>query len=341
MRSYRNLYLTILLSGLACACATGPRKAEIKPMSAEQMSHKTARIAAVQITGNWNWNRMPDPDNDPADLAVPYIEKAAKDGADLVCFPELFLGMFRIPSPQTEKIAEAARKHQINVIIGCFEVTDQEGNYKNSTLIFDREGEIIGRYFKAFQAVGRPPYLWPPDARDPEWMMVPGDEFPVFDLDFGRIGILTCYDGSFPEIFRILALKGAEIIIWPNARNGEIEWHIVRSTMEQSHVHMVTINKAIGGGTMICQWPFHQLAKSEEGKEDYVIADLDMAQLRDSRINARIFHQRRGEIFKELTLDYDVWEQYGEHHPIGLDAPKPSHEHHMDVLKNSGIDLPE
>lgn len=58
---------------------------------------------------------------------------------------------------------------------------------------------------------------------DPEWIMKRGDEFPVFDLDFGRIGILTCYDGWFPEPFRILSLKGAEILVWINGRRGTID----------------------------------------------------------------------------------------------------------------------
>jgi len=50
------------------------------------------------------------------------------------------------------------------------------------------------------------------------WVMKRGDDFPVFDLDFGRVGILTCYDGWFPETFRILSLKGAEILVWINGR---------------------------------------------------------------------------------------------------------------------------
>ena len=49
-----------------------------------------------------------------------------------------------------------------------------------------------------------------------------GEDLPVFDLDFGRVGILTCYDGWFPESFRALSLKGAELIVWVNGRRASL-----------------------------------------------------------------------------------------------------------------------
>lgn len=332
------IILMILVGNISISTA---QEANIETMKASQMMTKTVKIAAVQINGNWIWGHPNNPDQDPADLAVPYIERAAYEGADLVCFPELYLGLFRVPSVETEKIAAAARKHKINVTIGCFEVTDEEGHFGNSILIFNREGEIIGRYFKAFQAVGGPPYLWPPLEDDPEWLMEPGQEFPVFDLDFGRVGILTCYDGYFPEIFRILSLKGAEIILWPNARGGEVEEYIVRTNLQQNYVHMVTINKAVGGGTMIAEWPYSIRAESKPAEEDFVIAELNLSHLREARINAREFHQRRAEIFKELSLDFKVWEQYGEKHPVGLDVPPPSEEARKRILNGSNVEYSE
>lgn len=338
---FRNFLIGCCLVLATTGCATEAvvpgSKAKIKPMTEAQMAHESVRVAAVQITGNWIWGHPPNPEGDSADMAVPYIERAAADGADLVVFPELYLGLFRVPSPTTDKIAEAARKHGINVMIGCFEVLDEEGNYGNATLIFDRRGEIIGRFFKAFQAVGEGPYLWPPFEDDPEWMMQPGQEFPVFDLDFGRVGILTCYDGYFPEIFSILSLKGAEIIIWPNARGGRVEDYIVRTKVAQLYVHMVCTNKAYGGGTMIAEWPRGIKAEAEPEQEDYIIADLDLAGLRNARANAREFHQRRPEIFSEIIRDYDIHLQYGMEDPVGLDVPPPSREAHEKILEGSNV----
>ena len=301
-----------------------------------QLGHKSVRVAAVQITGPWNWQVPTTAKNDTAAAIVPYIDRAGKDLADLVVFPELYLGMFRVPSPQTEAIAAAAKRNNIYVMVGCFEVTNEKGDYGNSTLIFDRKGEIVGRYFKAYQAVGGVPYSWPPVANDPEWMMTPGEECPVFDLDFGRVGILTCYDGYFPEMFRLLSLKGAELIVWPNARHGAIEDYIVRANVHQNYVHMVTTNKAIGAGTMIAEWPQGVKQQITEAKEGYIMADLNLAQLRNSRVNAREFRQRRAGMFVDLAKDSSIAEMYGVKEAAVI-VPAPSAEAKLKVLERSGV----
>ncbi len=307
-----------------------------RPMSQAQIGHKSVRVAAVQITGPWNWKVPSAKTNDPAAAIIPYIDRAGSDKVDLVVFPELYLGMFRIPSPQTEAIAAAAKRNQLYVMVGCFEVTDEKGNYGNSTLIFDRNGKIVGRYFKAYQAVGGAPYSWPPVENDPEWMMTPGEECPVFDLDFGRVGILTCYDGYFPEMFRLLSLKGAEIIIWPNARQGAVEDYIVKANVHQNYVHMVATNKAVGAGTMIAEWPQGVKQQLTEAKEGYIMADLNLAQLRNSRVHAREFRQRRPGMFADLTKDWSVAEIYGVKESE-LVVPPPSLVEKKKVLKSAGV----
>lgn len=301
-----------------------------------QLAHKSVRVAAVQITGPWNWQVPTTAKNDTAAAIVPYIDRAGKDMADLVVFPELYLGMFRVPSPQTEAIAAAAKRNKLYVMVGCFEVTNERGDYGNATLIFDREGKIVGRYFKAYQAVGGAPYSWPPVPNDPEWMMTPGEECPVFDLDFGRVGILTCYDGYFPEMFRLLSLKGAEVIVWPNARQGAVEDYIVRANVHQNYVHIVTTNKAVGAGTMIAEWPQGVKQQLAEAKEGYIMADLNLAQLRNSRINAREFRQRRAAMFADLAKDWSVAESYGVKE-AGVVVPLPSAEAKAKVLERSGV----
>ena len=309
---------------------------ESRPITADQLAHKSVRVAAVQITGPWNWQVPITEKNDTAAPLIPYIDRAGKDKADMVVFPELYLGMFRVPSPQTEAIAAAAKRNKLYVMVGCFEITNDRGDYGNSTLIFDRDGVIVGRYFKAYQAVGGAPYSWPPVPNDPEWMMTPGEECPVFDLDFGRVGILTCYDGYFPEMFRLLSLKGSELIVWPNARHGVVEDYIVRANVHQNYVHMVTTNKAIGAGTMIAEWPQGMKQQLTEAKEGYIIADLNLAQLRNSRVNAREFRQRRPAMFADLAKDFKVSENYGVNES-GVVVPPPSEEAKEKLLGRLGI----
>jgi len=128
-----------------------------------------------------------------------------------------------------------------------------------------------------------------------------GDAFPVFDLDFGRIGILTCYDGWFPETFRILSLKGAEMLVWINGRRGTVEDFIVQSAMFQNEVAMITTNQAYGAGTMIGQWPARIMASCPEAKESYITATISLEPVRQARKNSRNLQQRRPELYGEIV----------------------------------------
>ena len=102
-------------------------------------------------------------------------------------------------------------------------------------------------------------------------------------MDFGRIGILTCYDGWFPETFRVLSLKGAELLVWINGRRGTVEDFIVKSAMFQNEVAMISTNQAYGAGTMIGQWPAQILASCPEPKENYITATINLEQVRQAR----------------------------------------------------------
>lgn len=295
--------MNTICSGLLLFALVGAvEKGKIQPLSSEQLKWNSVKVAAVQC--------LPSPGEDPADIVVKYINRAAKDGAQLVVFPEYHLGRITIPNESTEKVSAAAQKNSIYVIIGCFENLNEQGEYANNALLFDRSGEIMGRYSKVHAAVGGPPFFWPPYPEDAEWLMEPGGKFPVFDLDFGRVGILTCYDGYFPETFRILALKGAEILVWINGRGGLVEDFMVKSAMYRNFVNMVCTNQAMGAGTMIGQFPTQILACCPEAREDYITGKLDLLHVRTARKHARMFHQRRPELYGGLVKSYPVWDAY-------------------------------
>lgn len=269
------------------------------------------KVAAVQMLG-YDKTDLPRHGYDPSEAVVPYIERATEDGAQLVVFPEYLLGRITVPGPQTARIAKAAAAGKIYVIVGCWEVFD-DGTYANSALLFDRSGQIAGKYKKVHAAVdhfeGQPPWSKPPQGKDddwfltndPEWKMERGDDFPVFDLDFGRIGILTCYDGWFPETHRILSLRGAEMLVWINGRRGTVEDFIVKSAMFQDEVAMVATNQAYGAGTMIGQWPAQILASCTEPHEAYISATIDLGKVRTARQNSRNLRQRRPETYDEIV----------------------------------------
>jgi predicted amidohydrolase len=276
-------------------------------LGGEPQKPTQVKVAAVQILG-YDKTDMPRPGFDPSEAVIRYIERAAKDGAQFVVFPEYLLGRISVPGPQTERIAKAAAAGKIYVVVGCWEVFQDE-SFANTALLFDRAGKIAGKYNKVHAAVdqfeGQPPWSKPPQGKDaewflrndPEWKMKRGQDFPVFDLDFGRIGILTCYDGWFPETFRILSLKGAEILVWINGRRGTVEDFIVKSAVFQNEVAMVTTNQAYGSGTMIGQWPAQILTTCPEPKESYITATINLEQVRKARQNSRNLQQRRPDIY--------------------------------------------
>jgi predicted amidohydrolase/membrane associated rhomboid family serine protease len=269
------------------------------------------KVAAVQISG-YDKTDVPRAGYDPAAAVIPYVEKAAADAAGLVVFPEYVLGRIAVPGPETRSISAAAAAGRIYVVIGCWEVFD-DGTFANTALLFDREGRIAGKYHKTHAAVdhyqGDPPWSRPPSGKDadwfvrndPEWIMQKGDDLPLFELDFATIGILTCYDGWFPESFRVLSLKGAEILVWINGRRGSVEDFIARSVTFQSHVALVATNQAYGSGTMIADWPARILARAPDREEAYLTATIDLDQLRRARNSSRNFQQRRPDLYGEIV----------------------------------------
>ena len=224
-----------------------------------------------------------------------------------------FPGRKQVSSDTPQEIAAAAAANRIYVIVGSWEEYS-DGAYANAALVFGRDGSIVGRYHKTHAAVdhyeGDPPWSKPPAGKDrdwfirndPEWTMDKGRQLPIIELDFGTVGIMTCYDGWFPEPPRILSLKGAEVSVWINGRGGSVEDFIVKSIMFQSHVAMVTTNQAYGSGTMIADWPTRILERCPDRQESYISAKLDLKQIRRQRASSRNFQQRRPDLYGQLTV---------------------------------------
>lgn len=172
------------------------------------------------------------------EAALAAIDEAAVAGSRLVVLPELwtYLGPNAgnadaaepIPGPLSEKLAERARRHGIYLHIGSMlECIPGEDRLANTTLVFGPNGEQIARYRKI--------HLFDVDLdadtsyRESE-TIAPGEEIVTFDLDGIRIGLAICYDLRFPELFRILALEGAEVVVLPAAftmATGKDHWEIL------------------------------------------------------------------------------------------------------------------
>ncbi len=267
------------------------------------------KIAAAQVechTGN------------EVNVIIDYINQAGKDKADMVVFGEYILGpFFNNTSEAVERVAKAAKENHVNVVVGGWEefepgayASKKKDAFANTALVFDRTGKIVGKYSKTHGAVGGAPYGWPPKETDEEWIMKEGDGFPTFELDFGRVGIMICYDGYFAESAASLSLNGAEIILWLNGRADPVEECIVKADMFRNYCAMVATNLGPGSGTMIGNWPFGIKAHVQETGNHYIIADIELEWLRRFRKNSRMFHQRRPEIYHALTEQREPWKAY-------------------------------
>ncbi len=140
------------------------------------------------------------------------IGQAVDRGADIVCLPEgaTMYGTGRtyiqcaepIPGPSTEQLGKVAAKHNVYIVAGLLE-SDGPAVYNTSVLI-DRNGKLVGSYRK----VSLP-------REEIEGGVTPGKNFPTFETDFGRVGMMICWDNQFPEPARQLAMAGAEVILMP------------------------------------------------------------------------------------------------------------------------------
>ena len=269
----------------------------------------TVKVAAVQLDAYAE---------DRAEKMVQYINRAGSEGVDLVAFPEFILGAFFEDSNDVIKaVAQAAAENKIYVIAGGMDEFEKgafpalkKDAFSNTALLFGRDGKIEGKYNKNHRATGDLPHCWPHAEDDVEWRMKAGDGYPVFDLDFGRIGIMTCYDGYFAPSAEIMSIKGAELIVWINGRAGPVEPYLVQTDTFRHYVAMVTTNFHTGSGLMVSTWPDEILAHSTETGDQYISSEIDMKTLRWRRANSRIHHQRRSEVYGEIGAVHEPWKIY-------------------------------
>ena len=146
------------------------------------------------------------------------IDRAAQDGGDIVCLAELFAHRHMtkaeaieraepIPGPITDAIGERARRHNCYVTANLLERSGDR--IHNSSALIDRAGKVAGVYRKVYPTPG-----------EVDTGTTPGTETPVFETDFGRVGLAICWDLHFLDIVQGLASEGAELIVWPSAYQG-------------------------------------------------------------------------------------------------------------------------
>ena len=162
--------------------------------------------------------------------AVRLIGEAAREGARFICLQELFAMEFfpctiderffswaePIDGPTIRTMQDVAKRHKVWLLATLFEKdANIEGRFYNAAVLLDPQGRAKGKYRK---------YYIPFRAQNTErYYFTPGNmPFPVFQVDELKVGVNICYDRHFPELARIMALKGAHLLIYPTATKRDI-----------------------------------------------------------------------------------------------------------------------
>lgn len=189
---------------------------------------RTAKVAAVK-----HFPQAPATPESNRQGFCAMLDRAGHAGVDICCLPEAcnYVALGRTAQEVAEPIegesfqAYAAKAGEYGMwVVACYE-TLEEGVCHNTAVLIDRQGRRAGVYHKT--------HLHWPEYRDG---VTPGDDYPVFQTDFGTIGMMICYDSWFPEVARLLAYKGAEAIFFPVWGYDEI---VLRGRAVDNNVFMV------------------------------------------------------------------------------------------------------
>ncbi|MBI3121950.1 MAG: carbon-nitrogen hydrolase family protein [candidate division NC10 bacterium] len=243
------------------------------------------------------------------------LEAAAAEGADLAALPELFtyLGPGSehprvaepIPGPTTERLSALAARHRMFILGGSIlERVPGESRFSNTSTLFDRAGSLIARYRKLHlfdvDLAGHAPYR-------ESATMAPGGEVVTADTEFGRAGLSICYDLRFPELYRALAARGAEILFVPAAftlHTGQDHWEVLPRARAIENQAYVVAPAQVGAhppgrecyGNSLVADPWGSVIARAPNRVGVTLATLDLAYLKQVRLELPALAHRRREL---------------------------------------------
>ena len=246
------------------------------------------------------------------------LDHAANMGAQFVALPEFwtYLGPYSgfdsaaqtIPGPAIERLQEKARKH--NMIVHGGSIIERHphlaGKFYNTSVLINRNGEITAHYrkihlFDVNLANGEKHYE--------SERIVAGDQIVTAEVDGITFGLTICYDLRFPELFRSLALRGAEILMVPAAftlHTGRDHWEVLLRAraienlcyvVAPAHFGTYPPNKQCFGRSMIVN-PWGLVIVQAEDMPTVVVADIDLSQIEQARIQIPSLEHRKPQVYR-------------------------------------------
>ncbi|HIY18535.1 MAG TPA: carbon-nitrogen hydrolase family protein [Candidatus Blautia avistercoris] len=244
------------------------------------------------------------------------LEKACKEKADLITLPEMFCCPYeteRFPVYAEETGGEAysfcarlAEKYQIYLSAGSIPERDEAGRIYNTAYVFDREGKQIAKHRKMhlfdIQIEGGQHF------KESDTLS-PGDQVTVFPTEFGTMGLCICYDFRFPELARLMALEGAQILLVPAAFNlstGPAHWELMfRSQSVNNQVFSIGTAPARDLSASYHSWghsiitdPWGSVLSQMDEQEGMTVSVLDLDLIDRIRSQLPLLCHRRTDLYR-------------------------------------------
>ena len=247
--------------------------------------------------------------------------EAKEQGAQVVCFQELFYGPYfcqvqdatyyeyaeSIPGPTTERFQELARELEMVMVLPMYE-QEQPGVLFNTAAVVDADGTYLGKYRKNHlpQVKG----FWE------KFYFRPGNlGYPVFETAVGKVGVYICYDRHFPEGWRALGLNGAEIVFNPSATHRGLSaylWRLEQPASAVANEYFIGAINRVGiedlgendfYGTSYFADPEGRFVgeAGDDHAPELIVRDLDMDLLVEVRNRWQFYRDRRPDAYDELT----------------------------------------
>jgi beta-ureidopropionase len=250
-----------------------------------------------------------------------YARQAAAQGAQVICFQELFYGPYfcqvqdaqyyawaeSVPGPTTERFQALAAELAMVMVLPVYE-QEQPGFLYNTAAVIDADGRYLGKYRK--QHIPQVKGFWE------KFYFRPGNGgYPVFDTAVGRVGVYICYDRHFPEGWRALGLNGAQIVFNPSATSrglSEYLWRIEQPAAAVANEYYVAAINRVGfeelgdddfyGSSYFVDPEGNYVGdKADPHKPELVVRDLDMDLLQEIRDRWAFYRDRRPDAYGDLT----------------------------------------